>query len=228
MIQNDMDDKNSIIKTIIDIMNGKESISQLLNKLSFQESTTSVSIVISSEVKDGQTNMYAINPKTLVYENKDYAVNLLYDENKNYIEITFLTNENNIGIIDEICVYYNLKIKIAFFGRGEKYYFLEPLGTSEIRDIVVLIDNNSEKNVQIKFSQNKDIQNYKNIKFVDILRINGINNSFHYLKTEGIWKIFFLLKLFFAMICNFLYLKIMNIFIKIETRKMIKRNKNKK
>jgi len=220
-----MNEKFALIKTIIDIINEKENISELLDKYNFQKSTSSVSIIISSEVKDGQTNMYAITPKTLIYENVDYAVNLLYDEDKNYIDITFLTNEDNINIIDEICAYFKMEIKIYFFGKGKKGYFLESFEKSNLRNILVLIDNSSEKNIQIQFSQNTDIQK---MKFADILRMNGINKPFEYLKTEGIGKIFFLLKLYFALVLNLLYfkiIKIVNIFIKIETKNMIKRNR---
>ena len=223
-----MDEKLELIKTIIGTVNGKESINELLNKYNFQENKSSVSIIISSELKDNQRILNTFTPKILTYENTDYAVNLLYDENKNYIEITFLTNENNINIIDEICIHYKLKIKIVSIWKGIKNYYLEPLETSELRDILVLIDNNSEKNIQIKFSQNKNIQNFQNIKFVDILRSNGIDNTFQYLKTEGIGKIFFVLKLFFILILNLFYLKIikiMNIFVKIETKNMVKRSK---
>ena len=226
-----MDEKLALIETIINTINGKESINELLNKYNFQENKSSVSIIISSELKDNQRILNTFTPKILTYENTDYAVNLLYDENKNYIEITFLTNENNINIIDEICIHYKLKVKIVSIWKGIKNYYLEPLETSELRDILVSIDNNSEKNIQIKFSQNKNIQNFQNIKFVDILRSNGIDNTFQYLKTEGIGKIFFVLKLFFMLILNFFYLKIikiMNIFVKIETKSMIKRNKVKK
>jgi hypothetical protein len=226
-----MDEKLAIVKTIINVINGKEDICELLNKYNFQENKSSVSIIISSELKDDQRILNTFTPKALIYENTDYGVNILHDENKNFVEITFLTNENNINIIDEICNYYKLKIKIVSIWKGIKNYYLEPLETSELRDILVSIDNNSEKNIQIKFSQNKNIQNFRNIKFIDILRSNGIDNTFQYLKTEGIGKIFFVLKLFFILLLNLFYLKIikiMNIFVKIETKSMIKRNKVKK
>jgi len=225
-----MDEKLVIIRTIIDIINGKENINVLLNKYNFQEGS-STTIIIASEIKDEQRILNTFTPKTLTYENKDYAVNLLYDENKNYLDITFLTSENNINIIDEICTHYKLKIKIVSIGKGIKNYFLEPLETSELRDILVLTDNNSEKNIQIQFSQNKNIQKLQNIKFIDILRDNGIDKPFQYLKKEGIGKIFFLIKILFSMKYFYLKFKIINIinkFVKIETKDMIRRNKVKK
>ena len=224
-----MDEKLAIIRTIINIINGKENISVLLNKYSFQEGS-STTIIMASEVKDGQRILNTFTPKTLIYENKDYTVNLLYDENKNYLDITFLTNGNNIDVVDEICTYYKLKIKIVSVGKRIKNYFLEPLEASELRDILVSIDNNSEKDVQIQFSQNKAIQNFQKKKFVDILRENGIDKPFQYLKKEGIGKIFFLIKILFSMkflYLNFKIINIMNKFVKIETKNMIKRNKNK-
>ena len=78
-----MDEKLALIETIINTINGKESINELLNKYNFQENKSSVSIIISSELKDNQRILNTFTPKTLIYENTDYAVNLLYDENKN-------------------------------------------------------------------------------------------------------------------------------------------------
>ena len=71
-----MDEKLAIIKTIINVVNGEEDICELLNKYNFQENKSSVSIIISSELKDNQRILNTFTPKTLTYENTNYAVNL--------------------------------------------------------------------------------------------------------------------------------------------------------
>jgi hypothetical protein len=143
-----MENYLKVYQAILGITTEKNSIDGLLNKFDFKDKE-STNLIITANTSFGF--------KELEYESKEHKINLLYyyDKGEKYIwSITFSVTKDNIKIIDEICNFYKLKIKILYNWNHYENYFFETSRVSESKNIFMVINiqdkNIYEKNVSIE------------------------------------------------------------------------------